>query len=545
MERPFLPKGVAYAQIPTSSSIPSLDIRILADASLQPSLLSESISICSLSSLESKSPTPFPSVKILPFRFIELGDQLKMFSVSEMSRHNASTSLVSSPTSPRLKLMLKECLSIPKWIEMCAALQAPGHIPWESLQETPSKDWRPEGSIFSPECFSRTLSQFRAPLSKTSPNSNPLTKPSTIRSFGLADTDLLDELQGSKSLLEVNTRVRADKPPARLAEPRKLSLPSLVVSNSQFTFPLPLEPSHSVSSSLASQRGKRAPPSLHLKKTKDLSYPDIPTAFLGSPSQHLPQFEYANRDNDPAPPFEEMITNLRLQCLTMSLQTPQDASFNSRSCLGSESASNIDSIDDKATTLDSDECNFATSSYPDYEFLPASRAYEVNRPRRPIPRKKKSEPDLFPSNAERYKMLPNIEPKINFHPVIPLAVKSSEAGLVRDTTSSLRSAMTKGRGPHCRAPLKNVRFVLTHDEVMQDAESSAALQEDKMVLQDRLNSEHSMTPPQLTRKGSSLRSTWRKARSVAISFPSRNSVTTDSVDPTVFRPLHNRWEDIL
>lgn len=425
---------------------------------------------------------------------------------------------------------------------MCPILQAPGHIPWESVQGTSVTDWIPEGSIFSAECFSRTLSQLRASSSRTSICP---ANPSTIQPLDLAETDLVDEPQHSKIPLEDNTQ-DADKPPLLLAKTQKLFLPSLVVSNSQSTFPLTLESSHSVSSALASRRGKKAPPPLHLdseKKTKELSYPEIPTAFLGSPSQHFPQFEYANRNNDPTPPFEEMITNLRLQCLTMSLQTPQDASFNSRSCLGSESVPDSNPID-KIPALDSDEWHFATSLCEDYDFLPTLQPYEANDTHRPTPRKGKSGLSLVPCKAEKYELVANVgvesdphELSNNFPSVIPLGFQTSEGGLVRNATSppSLRSAMTKGRVPHCRTPLKNVRFVLTHEEIMKDAESSAALQEDTMAPLDRLNDEHSGTSLPLTRKSSSLRSTWRKARAVAISFPARNSVATDSANRSVFR----------
>ncbi|PPQ67894.1 hypothetical protein CVT26_007094 [Gymnopilus dilepis] len=403
-----------------------------------------------------------------------------------------------------------------------ASLQAPGHTPWEGVQDASAKDWKPEGSMFPPGCLSSRLSRLRRPSAQSSTTASSHTN----ESRGL---DLLDVEMDNTSL---------DKPPVRIIDSRTLGLPSLVVSNSEFTFPLTLESSHSLSSSLASRRGKNAPAPILVptnRRTKELPYPTIPSAFLGSPSQHLPHFGFVDGDSKPTLAFEEMITNLRLQCLTMALQTPSDFSFNSRSCLGLNSEPPESSAEGK---IESDDLDFAVPLCDNPDFSSTLSTSEVQNPDHVARRQSRAKGMLDSSQEKKADTLRRsiCDQKASDALVRPVTLpgdRGLDAGVIRNPTSPpvLRSAMMTGRQTPRRTPLKNVRFVLTHEDIAKSGQ-------DKLTLSNhcQLSDGHLAAPASLslTRKQSSLRSTWRKARAVAVSFPSRASTLAETThqDPT-------------
>ncbi|KAF8966331.1 hypothetical protein BDZ97DRAFT_1917707 [Flammula alnicola] len=142
----------------------SLDVGLPPGTNLMQSLLSETVTLDSLSTRSSDSLPAFPVCKPPDITMIGLGDHLKFFSAAlsqpkeeSGKQHVQSKVTIAAPTSPRLKSMFKECLSIRKWAESSGGWQAPGHVPWESIQEKASTNWVPEGSIFPPELFSLAL----------------------------------------------------------------------------------------------------------------------------------------------------------------------------------------------------------------------------------------------------------------------------------------------------------------------------------------------------------------------------------------------------
>ena len=107
------------SQNPLSASptADSLDLpRLLASDRIQP-LISESITFDTLSSSSSDQVAPFSTCKPPRLSIIGLGDHLKMFSgpLSQLQDGVKSKIVITSPTSPRLKSMFKECLCISKW----------------------------------------------------------------------------------------------------------------------------------------------------------------------------------------------------------------------------------------------------------------------------------------------------------------------------------------------------------------------------------------------------------------------------------------------
>ena len=235
---------------------------------------------------------------------------------------------------------LKECLT--EW-------RAPGHIPWgNTLDQTTSNDkWLPEGSLYSPEDFSRALCQARAryvPVDVAQTDQEPcdivdasLNKHTTTTErmdFDSSGTltpmelvDMMQELKDLKNFFE-GTSQEASR-----------IIPSLMISNSHCTFPLSLDSCQSFTlepvANLATRRGKNPPPPLVLENPApsfELPYPDIPTAFLGSPSSYSRDFPGVDLSNTSGLRIEDMINNLRLQCSSMVINTPPvENSWNSRS----------------------------------------------------------------------------------------------------------------------------------------------------------------------------------------------------------------------
>ena len=226
--------------------------------------------------------------------------------------------------------------------------QAPGHIPWTSTQDSVTHDWIPEGSFFSPESFSFALLKARHCCNDLHPASHIISSTgssledssySENRSQGNAKFDADPESSRTSILEDISEDFSHKDNISRAAN--KLSLPALVVSDSHFTFPIPFESSSTIvgdtSGTLARRRGRKVPPRLllgHQQKTaSDIPYPDIPSAFLGLSSLDTPHERcHSELGTTPALRLEDMINNLRLQCLTLGPQTPPvDPSWNSRS----------------------------------------------------------------------------------------------------------------------------------------------------------------------------------------------------------------------
>jgi hypothetical protein len=103
--------------LPSSPTADSLDLpQLLASDRIQ-SLISESVTFDTLSSSSSDQVPPFSTCKPPRLSIIGLGDHLKMFSepLSQPRTGVKSKIVITSPTSPRLKSMFKECLCISKW----------------------------------------------------------------------------------------------------------------------------------------------------------------------------------------------------------------------------------------------------------------------------------------------------------------------------------------------------------------------------------------------------------------------------------------------
>ena len=233
---------------------------------------------------------------------------------------------------------LKECLA--DW-------RAPGHIPWGNIPDRTTNDdkWLPEGSLYSPEDFSRALCQARTGyvpvgVAQTEQDSTivdaSLNKPITTTEgmdLGASGTlthmelvDMMQELKDLKNFFEDTSQ-----------ETSRI-IPSLMISNSHCTFPLSLDSCQSFTlkpvANLANRRGRDPPAPLLLKNqtlSSEFPHPGSPTAFSGSLSSYS-DFSEVDISDTSGLRIEDMINNLRLQCSSMVINTPMvDNSWNSRS----------------------------------------------------------------------------------------------------------------------------------------------------------------------------------------------------------------------
>lgn len=266
---------------------------------------------------------------------------------------------------------------------------APGHIPWSDVQDIDPVVWVPDGSIHPPEFYKLALSNARRPslLSNqrsdyqrtrsvppqaanlttaerpTSLHPNALRRKSfrnaqvfqkeiTIKTAGeterwsmdvppsmvRSDTvDLVMSLQALSSFFQDDFVDMASSASSNSMDAEKLTAPSCNEQDSSEAAPAPLSGSDptflddqapcALSFNLASRRGQQELPHLTLEpfSTEQTSYPDIPSAFIGTPSYVPDQVELPSLPASSVP-LHIMISNLRAQCKTLAPHTPIDLS---------------------------------------------------------------------------------------------------------------------------------------------------------------------------------------------------------------------------
>jgi hypothetical protein len=276
---------------------------------------------------------PFPSGRTPPITTVlGLGSQLSMFPqglprVAGFSAEDElAKAIITVPTGPRLSTMLKEKLCVRKWAvsyitlpfqrklshfslfqATITASDAPGHTPWCGPEDVAPVVWVAEGSMFPPE-------EFRQMLSHRQPFWN-----------GVQD---------------------------------KLEPPTLMVSNSTFMHPIPLESSQNgvPEMPLAVRRGKKVPATLTLKsEMENCLYPGIPSAFL-SPSAYSPNPDIARHPDEPSN-LEDMVASLRSRCAPIrGYSTPKTCPFE-----GSIAEENLSYESMEMEDPEEDEWGFANS----------------------------------------------------------------------------------------------------------------------------------------------------------------------------------------
>ncbi|PPQ63816.1 hypothetical protein CVT24_009811 [Panaeolus cyanescens] len=320
--------SVRSRRIPHSYSAGSLDLVQLLHTSFSPSLITESMTLDSLPSQGSLPPgsTPlFPQCRSSSFQLIGLGEHLRLFASESMGKQQPvgslrgqSRTVLSMPTSPRLSKLIKECLSIEKWADASCGWQPPGHIPWERVPEPDKFSWTPEGSVYSRENFVKALKFNR---SCRSPQSTVTDLPSKRDDATLSPLKLEGSRPSEQEIQEMMSELKC------LRSYFQDSLQICEGTNGQAQASnatvSPKQTSTAKAPALALRRGKQPPSRLSLSKKqrpKDLSYPSIPSAFLGSPTRHESSSKPIDDEAESTKSMmnaQDMIQNLRSQCSAM------------------------------------------------------------------------------------------------------------------------------------------------------------------------------------------------------------------------------------
>ncbi|KAG7444900.1 uncharacterized protein BT62DRAFT_951128 [Guyanagaster necrorhizus] len=338
--------------IPQSTSNPLIDLEKSFVDLHASSLLMESLSMDSLSTVSSEpNIPPFPPGCMVPMSTI--------LNVSVKAGELNAT--ITVPTPPRLRTMLMENLCIEKWAESLSSdTIASDHTPWGDPECVDAPAWVPEGSMYPPEEFRASLQNKRHIWEPTPPTPRTSTRTSvrkstyhrdnlvferkiTLRTEGEtkrwsvkipANTMESDVVDMMLQLRDLNKYFSDTPGPEEEAVSPPPSPPSLMVSNSHFAVPISLDSLGTINSkagaptSIATRRQKSLPPlSLNDNKMKDIVYPDIPTAFLGTPS-YAPHFDPTSVA-DESMNLQDMVGSLRSRCSSLQVKTPQDDDFNS------------------------------------------------------------------------------------------------------------------------------------------------------------------------------------------------------------------------
>ncbi|KAH9847315.1 hypothetical protein C2E23DRAFT_890126 [Lenzites betulinus] len=302
---------------------------------------------------------PFP-LSAKPLIFInDFEASLLPSSVTSSVSSSYATPLITTPTGPRLKVMMMENLSVKTWARSLLSRSGTTRG-FEEDAASPDDlnlaSWIPEGSLFAPERFSAL---FRRRLSSAADEPvAPLDNRDSASNLALLDLSV-SPMSSMSSLPEATSDGYVKE---TLAAPQ--TVPTIMVSNSTASLSLSLESSHSLHTELplAVRRGKKPPPALSLGgrptgqprgSSKDL-YPDIPTPFLGSPTTSTPITEHPMQTSKFDMGLSAMCTDLRSRLPSPPPFSPTEPVRPTRGALD-----DLPSQDSVASSLDDDEWAFA------------------------------------------------------------------------------------------------------------------------------------------------------------------------------------------
>ncbi|KAI0704065.1 hypothetical protein C8Q76DRAFT_753499 [Earliella scabrosa] len=298
---------LAQEPISSAASTSTVDLQGIVSAFTGDCLVSLRLSFSASDSTRSfEDIPPFPSsTKPLVF--------LNDFGAPILSSHtprsqeirDVSRPLVTLPTGPRRKAMLMEKISVHAWNLKVSTLPS-SELPAPSTEIEDAADnvpdhpvWVAEGSLVTSDAFGARLRSDRSDATRSSFNIAQV-----VTTDSNQDVTLVDPM--STSLSSLSASISSDvghEDPARCNGPNPL-IPTIMVSNSTAALHVSIEPPPT-DVSLAIRRGRKPPPTLSLTKRTNAdqkvpasrdSYPDIPSAFLGSPTCHSPTFEFSSGD---------------------------------------------------------------------------------------------------------------------------------------------------------------------------------------------------------------------------------------------------------
>ncbi|KAH7890790.1 hypothetical protein F5I97DRAFT_82811 [Phlebopus sp. FC_14] len=241
--------------------------------------------------------------------------------------------ILTVPTMPRMKLIIKERIFVHKWVYLLTTDDPPQHVPWASDRPVQEKKWVSEGSIFPAEMIQSLMHRRRKDhacvpascLTRPTPCGNEACNPEDLHTFREASVHPSGSRRDKRWSIQMSVNTLKYRAPSTGCLPVPPTTKSSVPQIHRST-PSPGRLGCSISKlPLAARRGKLMT-SLQMKGSlvEELEYPDFPTAFRGSSSAHPPGFGYRG----PIRPFtdhQEMLSGLRAKCHALAnvLSTPE------------------------------------------------------------------------------------------------------------------------------------------------------------------------------------------------------------------------------
>ncbi|KAF5387337.1 hypothetical protein D9757_005796 [Collybiopsis confluens] len=545
---------------PTQSPpTPYIDVPLNFDCNL----LSESLSLDTISIVSTESIPPFPPGCMVPLlSFLSLDDLPCNRTNSKLDSLSSATTTI--PTPPRLRTLLKENLCISKWTETLITADAPGHVPWGEVESNESTIWKPEGSLYSCDAFQQALlnSRQRTPLTnitnrRISSNSNAhhrkalvfeheITLPSDIGTkrwsvqvpAGSMNPDMVDMMLELRNLntffkeeeelegIALNQASKLEVPPISVDQ-EYAHPPSLIVSDSHSVIPLSLESSGSlqtVQKTLAGRRGNNSIPPLAIKSElmDPSTYPSIPSAFLGSPSSYRPTFEFI-RDSRSSTDFEDMIRSLHSQCASLQVTAPPCPALLEEEEISS-SLIQMSQSQHSSSSSTTDEWAFANSLLEKYPDFCVEQGFDP--PHADSNNSHENHPEVMTTliPSEMLSLSLNVNDPVNISPSSPSVASS--------TSPTLLSNSPRGILKRC----KSVRFA--ENPLLDQVPSKPVLKQEKEIIRTPIR--HSLVPltTRALKRPSPLRHTLNP-QSTIVPPPTESVVSTITRKSTPSHPGFN------
>ncbi|KIJ20928.1 hypothetical protein PAXINDRAFT_6707 [Paxillus involutus ATCC 200175] len=263
--------------------------------------------------------------------------RLEVLELGDIYHAKGAPPVLTTPTIPRMKMMIKERLYVQKWVDTLTLDDPPKHIPWTCDKPVPDTKWVSEGSILPADIIGSFTGQRRNARERTEP---------VVTSEAPARDKEIPVARNLRMLREASVAPRDSTGTHRWTVHKPAAFgpnsPGGEFANSDVGSPESLRdilrsqeiptPSRAVRSdpligaspstpdviSLAARRGK-ALSDLQLRNNlmQELEYPDIPTAFRGSPGVWSPRFDVRLPDQ-PFMDHPSMLSNLRSKCAALA-----------------------------------------------------------------------------------------------------------------------------------------------------------------------------------------------------------------------------------
>ncbi|KAG1876430.1 hypothetical protein DFJ58DRAFT_909726 [Suillus subalutaceus] len=299
--------------------------------------------------------------------------------------------ILSAPTIPRMNLVMKEQLFVNTWVDRLTPQRPPRHVPWIGDNSVPRHDWISEGSIFPAETIklqNGKIRQARVDQQIQNRSSKEIFSHSTPCTPGIRShreiAVISKECPGRQvgcnrwsvhvpmTAIKQNTVSSGPGPSTpvrgRMGTRTHFSASPVLESCSDKTIKqLPstcrkssrVLPQLGSINSLAIRRGKKVS-GLQLKEVDDLEYPDIPTAFRGSPTVWSPKFDpgVSSPNGKLFTDHSSMLSSLRSQyaALTSGISTP--VTHENKECKDASVDSDTDSVSLMPSSSHDDEWAF-------------------------------------------------------------------------------------------------------------------------------------------------------------------------------------------